>query len=153
VGHRVLVIHGPNLNLLGSRDPSIYGSATLAEIDERLRRQAAGRGAELEARQSNLEGEIVTWIQEAAIRPGGFDAILINPGGYSHTSVAIRDAIEASGVPAIEVHLSNIHAREPFRHTSLTAARCVGLVSGFGPRSYELGLDAAIAHVEGYRSS
>jgi 3-dehydroquinate dehydratase-2 len=153
VGHRILVIHGPNLNLLGSRDPSIYGSATLAEIDERLRRQAAGRGAELEARQSNLEGEIVSWIQQAAIRPGGFDAIVINPGGYSHTSVAIRDAIEASGVPAIEVHLSNIHAREPFRHTSLTAARCVGLVSGFGPRSYELGLDAALAHVEGYRSS
>lgn len=153
MGHRILVIHGPNLNLLGSRDPSIYGSATLAEIDERLRRQAAGRGAELEARQSNLEGEIVSWIQQAAIRPGGFDAIVINPGGYSHTSVAIRDAIEASGVPAIEVHLSNIHAREPFRHTSLTAARCVGLVSGFGPRSYELGLDAALAHVEGYRSS
>jgi 3-dehydroquinate dehydratase II len=147
---RVLVIHGPNLNLLGSRDPSIYGSATLAEIDERLRKRAAARGAELEARQSNLEGEIVTWIQEAA---GRFDAILINPGGYSHTSVAIRDALEAVAVPAVEVHLSNIHAREPFRHTSLTAARCLGLVSGFGPRSYELGLDAALAHVEGYRSS
>src|SRR5690606_26407218 len=88
VGHRVLVIHGPNLNLLGSRDPSIYGSATLAEIDEGLRQRAAGRGASLEARQSNLEGEIVTWIQQAA---GSFDAIVINPGGYSHTSVAIRD--------------------------------------------------------------
>ncbi|HLU64929.1 MAG TPA: type II 3-dehydroquinate dehydratase [Kofleriaceae bacterium] len=147
---RVLVIHGPNLNLLGSRDPSIYGSATLAQIDDRLRARAADRGAELEARQSNLEGEIVTWIQQAA---GRFDAIVINPGGYSHTSVAIRDAIEASGVPAVEVHLSNIHAREPFRHTSLTAGRCIGLVSGFGPRSYELGLDAALAHVEGYRSS
>jgi 3-dehydroquinate dehydratase II len=150
VGHRVLVIHGPNLNLLGSRDPSIYGSATLAQIDDRLRQRATARGAELEARQSNLEGEIVSWIQQAA---GTFDAIVINPGGYSHTSVAIRDAIEAAGVPTVEVHLSNIHAREAFRHTSLTAARCIGLVSGFGPRSYELGLDAALAHVEVYRSS
>ena len=150
MARRILVIHGPNLNLLGSRDPSLYGSDTLAQIDERLRLRAAARGAELEARQSNLEGEIVTWIQQAA---GSFDAIVINPGGYSHTSVAIRDAIEACGVPAVEVHLSNIHAREAFRHTSLTAARCIGLVSGFGPRSYELGLDAALAHVEVYRSS
>ena len=150
MARRILVIHGPNLNLLGTRDPSLYGSDTLAQIDERLRLRAAARGAELEARQSNLEGEIVTWIQQAA---GSFDAIVINPGGYSHTSVAIRDALEACGVPAVEVHLSNIHAREAFRHTSLTAARCIGLVSGFGPRSYELGLDAALGHVEVYRSS
>jgi 3-dehydroquinate dehydratase II len=144
---RVLVIHGPNLNLLGSRDPSIYGSATLAEIDAELTARAAAAGWELEAVQSNLEGAIV----EAVHRAGAeFDALVINPGGFSHTSVAIRDAIDAVGIPAIEVHLSNIHARESFRHTSLTAAVCVGLVSGFGPRSYCLGLDAAIAHVKGF---
>lgn len=146
---RILVIHGPNLNLLGSRDPTIYGSATLAEIDERLRKRASTAGADLDAAQSNLEGEIVTLVQQAA---GRYDAIVINPGGYSHTSVAIRDAIEASCVPTVEVHLSNLYAREPFRHTSVTAARCVGVISGFGPRSYELGLDAALAHVEGLPS-
>ena len=147
MGARVLVIHGPNLNLLGSRDPSIYGTATLDDIDRMLAQRASARGAAVESRQSNLEGEIVTWIQQAAA--GGFDAVVINPGGYAHTSVAIRDALDASSVPAVEVHLSNIHAREEFRHTSLTAARCLGLISGFGPRSYELGLDAALAHVEG----
>jgi 3-dehydroquinate dehydratase-2 len=147
---RILVIHGPNLNLLGTRDPTHYGTATLDEIDLRLRDRARACGAECVSVQSNLEGEIVDLIQDAR---GQFDAIVINPGGYAHTSVAIRDAIEAVGVPTIEVHLSNIHAREPFRHTSLTAARCIGLISGFGPRSYELGLDAALAHVEGYGSS
>jgi 3-dehydroquinate dehydratase-2 len=146
---RVLVIHGPNLNLLGSRDPTLYGSATLAEIDDRLRARALDRGAQIDCVQSNLEGEIVTLVQQAR---GRYQAIVINPGGYSHTSVAIRDALEACGVPAVEVHLSNIYAREPFRHTSLTAARCVGVISGFGPRSYELGLDAALAHVEGLPS-
>ena len=147
---RILVIHGPNLNLLGSRDPANYGTATLDEIDLRLRDRARACGAECISVQSNLEGEIVDLIQDAR---GQFDAIVINPGGYAHTSVAIRDAIEAVRVPTIEVHLSNIHAREPFRHTSITAAVCIGLISGFGPRSYELGLDAALAHVEGYRSS
>ena len=142
---RVLVVHGPNLNLLGRREPSIYGSTTLAEIDDRLRARAAAAGAEVETVQSNIEGELVTHVQNAA---GRFDAIVINPGGYSHTSVAIRDAIAACGVPAVEVHLSNIHAREPFRHSSLTGAVCVGVIGGFGPRSYELGLDAALAHVE-----
>lgn len=147
---RILVIHGPNLNLLGSRDPTLYGRATLAEIDEALRELASARGAEVECVQSNLEGEIVTLVQQAA---GRCQAIVINPGGYSHTSVAIRDALEACGVPAVEVHLSNLYARDPFRHTSLTAARCVGVISGFGPRSYELGLDAALAIVEGLGSS
>jgi 3-dehydroquinate dehydratase II len=147
---RVLVIHGPNLNLLGSRDPTLYGSATLPEIDGRLAERARARGAEVDCVQSNLEGEIVTLVQQAR---GRYQAIVINPGGYSHTSVAIRDALEACGVPAVEVHLSNLYAREPFRHTSLTAARCVGVISGFGPRSYELGLDAALAHVEGLGSS
>jgi 3-dehydroquinate dehydratase-2 len=142
---KVLVIHGPNLNLLGTREPSIYGTTTLAQIDDALRRRATAAGAELSSIQSNVEGEIVTHIQNAA---RDCDAIVINPGGYSHTSVAIRDAIEACGLPVVEVHLTNIHAREPFRHSSLTAARCIGLISGFGPRSYELGLDAALAHVE-----
>lgn len=147
---RVLVIHGPNLNLLGSRDPSLYGSATLPEIDQRLAERARARGAEVNCVQSNIEGEIVTLVQQAR---GRYQAIVINPGGYSHTSVAIRDALEACGVPAVEVHLSNLYAREQFRHASLTAARCVGVISGFGPRSYELGLDAALAHVEGLGSS
>ncbi len=147
---RVLVIHGPNLNLLGSRDPTLYGSATLPEIDGRLAERARARGADVDCVQSNIEGEIVTLVQQAR---GRYQAIVINPGGYSHTSVAIRDALEACGVPAVEVHLSNLYAREPFRHASLTAARCVGVISGFGPRSYELGLDAALAHVEGLGSS
>ena len=147
---RVLVIHGPNLKLLGARDPVVYGTTTLPEIDERLRHRARACGAEVVTEQSNLEGEIVNLIHDA--RAQRFDAIVINPGGYAHTSVAIRDALEASGVPAVEVHLSNVHAREPFRHTLLTAARCVGLISGFGPRSYEMGLDAALALVEGLGS-
>lgn len=145
---RVLVLHGPNLNLLGTRDPAVYGTTTLAEIDGELRRRATERGATVETRQSNLEGELVDAIQAAR---GAFDAIVINPGGYTHTSVAIRDAIEATGVPAVEVHLSNLHAREPFRHESITAARCVGQICGFGAQSYYLGLDAALGHVEASR--
>jgi len=142
---RVLVIHGPNLNLLGTRDPAVYGTTTLAEIDAELKSRARARGADVETVQSNLEGELVDLIQSAR---GRFDAIVINPGGYTHTSVAIRDAIEAVALPTIEVHLSNLHAREPFRHTSITAARCVGQISGFGAQSYYLGLDAALAVVE-----
>lgn len=142
---RVLVIHGPNLNLLGTRDPAVYGTTTLAEINAELTARAAARGAQVETVQSNLEGELVDLIQSAR---GRFDAIVINPGGYTHTSVAIRDAIEAVALPTIEVHLSNLHAREPFRHTSITAARCVGQISGFGAQSYYLGLDAALAIVE-----
>lgn len=145
---RVLVIHGPNLNLLGTRDPSLYGTTTLAEIDAELGRRAAARGASLESVQSNIEGELVSAVQRAAT---DFDAVVLNPAAYTHTSVAIRDAIEACGVPVVEVHLSNIHARESFRHTSLTAARCVGQISGFGAQSYYLGLDAALAHVERLR--
>ncbi len=143
---RILVLHGPNLNLLGSRDPALYGTTTLAEIDAGLVRQAAARGAELTTLQSNLEGELVDAIQAAR---GRCDAIVINPGGYTHTSVAIRDAIEAVGLPTIEVHLSNLHARESFRQVSITAARCVGQICGFGARSYGLGLDAALDIVEG----
>ena len=142
----LLVIHGPNLNLLGSRDPSIYGTTTLDEINAELSARARERGYAVEAVQTNLEGVIVDHVQRAAV---DHDAVIINPGGYSHTSVAIRDAIDAVGVPVVECHLSNIHAREDFRHTSLTASVCVGLVSGFGARSYYLALDAAIGHVEG----
>jgi 3-dehydroquinate dehydratase II len=146
---RVLVIHGPNLNLLGTRDPAIYGSTTLAELDRELVRRARAAGAELDAVQRNGEGELVSAIQDAALR---YDAIVINPAAYTHTSIAIRDAIEAVGIPAVEVHLSNIHARESFRAVSMTAPVCIGQVSGFGARSYLLGLDAALAHVEGLRA-
>jgi len=147
---RVLVLHGPNLNLLGTRDPAQYGTTTLAEIDAELVRRAAARGATVTCLQSNLEGELVDAIQGARHLHGA-DAIVINPGGYTHTSVAIRDALEAVALPAVEVHLSNIHAREPFRHTSITAARCVGQICGFGAQSYYLGLDAALTIVEGKR--
>jgi 3-dehydroquinate dehydratase-2 len=141
----VQVIHGPNLNLLGTRDPAIYGSTSLAEIDAELARRAKARGAELRSAQSNLEGEIVDLIQRAK---GWADAIVINPGGYTHTSVAIRDAIDAVALPTVEVHLSNLHAREPFRQQSITAAKCIGQICGFGAQSYYLGLDAALSHVE-----
>ncbi len=147
---RVLVVHGPNLNLLGTRDPSVYGTTTLAQIDDELHRRATAAGADVECVQHSGEGDIVDAIHSAV---GNFDAIVINPGAYSHTSVAIRDALEAVSVPAIEVHLSNVHAREPFRHRLITAAVCVGKICGLGPRSYYLGLDAALAVVEGLREN
>jgi 3-dehydroquinate dehydratase-2 len=142
---RISVLHGPNLNLLGTRDPALYGTTTLAEIDRELTRRANDRGAVVRCAQSNLEGELVEWIQQAK---GWASAIVINPGGYTHTSVAIRDALDAVGLPAVEVHLSNLHAREPFRQVSVTAAKCIGQICGFGAQSYYLGLDAALAHVE-----
>jgi 3-dehydroquinate dehydratase-2 len=142
---RISVLHGPNLNLLGLRDPAVYGTTTLAEIDRELTRRANDRGAVVRCAQSNLEGELVEWIQQAK---GWASAIVINPGGYTHTSVAIRDALDAVGLPAVEVHLSNLHAREPFRQVSVTAAKCIGQICGFGAQSYYLGLDAALAHVE-----
>ena len=142
---RILVLHGPNLNLLGHRNPQVYGRTTLAEIDAELQVRARERGVRIDSVQSNLEGELVTRIQDAE---GTYHALLINAAGYTHTSVAIRDALEAVGVPAIEVHLSNIHAREPFRATSMLAPVCVGQISGFGAQSYYLGLDAALAHVK-----
>jgi 3-dehydroquinate dehydratase II len=141
----ISVLHGPNLNLLGIRDPSVYGSVTLADIDAELHRLGQARSAAIRCAQSNIEGELVSLIQSAR---GWADAIVINPGGYTHTSVAIRDAIDAVAIPAVEVHLSNIHAREEFRHQSLVAARCVGQICGFGAQSYYLGLDAALRHVE-----
>jgi 3-dehydroquinate dehydratase II len=138
---KILVLNGPNLNLLGQREPKIYGKATLADIETRLRKHAGKLNAELEFRQSNLEGELVTWIQQAA---GNFDAIILNAAAYTHTSVALRDAISAVGISTIEVHLSNIHAREEFRQKSLIAPVCCGQICGFGPNSYVLALEAAV---------
>jgi 3-dehydroquinate dehydratase II len=138
----ILVIHGPNLNMLGTREPEVYGTATLADIDAALTRLAKELGWVLETFQSNGEGEIVTRIQQAATRSAG---IVINPGAYTHTSVAIRDAIAAAGVPAVECHLSNIHKREEFRHRSLIVDVAVGQVMGFGAESYLLALRALVS--------
>ncbi|GKS58815.1 3-dehydroquinate dehydratase [Nitrospira sp.] len=143
---RVLVLHGPNLNMLGTREPSLYGKADLKAIDTALGQVAAERGAELECRQSNIEGELVTWIQEARNR---FDGLVINPAAYTHTSVAIRDAIAAVQVPTVEVHLSNIHQREEFRHRSYVAGVAIGQITGFGPASYILGLHGLLDHLAG----
>jgi len=136
---QILVLHGPNLSLLGRREPGIYGSCTLPEIDRQL--QALGRelGCDVTCRQSDVEGELVGWIGQA---PGIFAGIVINPAAYTHTSVALRDAVAAAGIPVVEVHLSNTHAREAFRHQSYTAAVCLGQIQGFGPQSYLLGLRA-----------
>ena len=136
---RILVIHGPNLNLLGEREPEVYGNTTLEKIDERLQERAQELGFEVTSFQSNHEGEIVDKIAEAR---RSADAIIINPGAYTHTSVAIRDALSAVGLPAVEVHLSNIYARETFRHKSLVAPVVTGQISGFGADSYILALEA-----------
>lgn len=135
---RILIIHGPNLNMLGKREKSIYGKTSLDKINADLKRLAKELGIELEVKQSNIEGELVTFIQEALKK--GMKGILINPAAYTHTSVAIRDAILATKLPAVEVHISNIHKREEFRHKSLTAPACVGQITGFGQDSYKLGL-------------
>jgi 3-dehydroquinate dehydratase-2 len=138
---KILFLNGPNLNLLGQREPQVYGKTTLADIEAMVRKHASTRGATIDFRQTNLEGELVSWIQGAK---GAFDAIVLNAAAYTHTSVALRDAIAATGVPAIEIHLSNIHAREEFRHKSLIAGVCRGQIAGFGANSYILGLEAAI---------
>jgi 3-dehydroquinate dehydratase-2 len=145
---RVLVLHGPNLNLLGTREQEIYGTVSLKTINDDIDKLAKREGIEVESRQSNLEGELVTWIQDAK---GRFDAIVINPAAYTHTSVAIRDAITAVGLPAVEVHLSNIYKREEFRHRSYIAEAAVGQISGFGPTGYLLGIQAAIEHLKNAR--
>ena len=138
---RILVIHGPNLDLLGKREPEIYGSATIQSIDASLKELAGRHSASVESFQSNHEGEIVSKIGAA---DGHFDAIVINPAAYTHTSVAIRDAVSATQIPVVEVHLSNIYAREAFRHQSLVAPVARGQISGFGAKSYELGFLAAL---------
>ncbi len=138
---KILVIHGPNLNLLGTREVDVYGSVTIKEINADLEKAAKAKGVSLEIVQSNHEGEIVDVIGKAK---GKFDAILMNPAAYTHTSIAIRDAVSAVSIPTVEVHLSNIYSREEFRHTSLIAPVAKGQVSGFGKMSYILGLEAAI---------
>jgi 3-dehydroquinate dehydratase II len=138
----VYVLNGPNLNLLGRREPAVYGSVTLEEIERRLREQAGEAGVELSFRQSNHEGELVGWIQEAGLKGA---AVVLNAGAYTHSSLALRDAIAGSGAIAVEVHISNVYAREHFRHKSMIAAVCAGVICGFGPTSYRLGLDAAVA--------
>ena len=137
----VLILNGPNLNLLGTRQPDIYGKLTLAEIEEKVRALAKELAVDIEFRQSNSEGELVTWIQQA---PEKFAAIVINPAAYTHTSLAMRDAISAVGLPVVEIHLSNIHKREQFRHHSYIAEVAVGQIAGFGADSYLLGLRAAL---------
>jgi len=138
---KVLFLNGPNLNLLGQREPEVYGCATLADIEARVRERASTLKVEIDFRQSNQEGELVGWIQEAK---GKSDVIVINAAAYTHTSIALRDAIAAIGVPTIEIHLSNVHAREEFRHKSLIAPVCCGQISGFGQKSYILALEAAV---------
>ncbi len=139
----VFVLNGPSLNLLGTREPEVYGRDTLDDIAGRLSERAGELGLELDIRQSNHEGHLIDWLHEAAA--SGAKAVILNAGGYTHTSVALRDAVAAIAVPVIEVHLSNPAAREPFRHISLIAPVASGSIAGFGARSYMLALDAAAA--------
>ena len=139
---KILFLNGPNLNLLGTREPEVYGRTTLADIEAKVRERATQLGATVQFRQTNLEGELVQWIQDAKTTA---DAIVLNAAAYTHTSIALRDAISAVGVPTIEIHLSNIHAREEFRHKSLIAPVCKGQIAGFGAESYVLAVEAAIS--------
>lgn len=141
---KIGVVHGPNLNLLGKREPEVYGRHTLAEIDQELAAAAKGLQVGLEIFQSNVEGELVNFIQRAADEVSGF---VVNAGAYTHTSVALRDALVAVGRPFVEVHLSNVHAREAFRRRSLLAPKAVGAIMGFGVESYILGLNGLVSHL------
>jgi 3-dehydroquinate dehydratase-2 len=143
---RILVLNGPNLNMLGIREPATYGAATLADIEALCRATADSLGVALDFRQSNHEGELVTWIQQAR---GSADGIVINPAAYSHTSVAIPDALKAVSLPVVEVHLSNIHAREAFRHHSFVSAVAAGVICGLGPTGYRLAIMALAEKLEG----
>jgi 3-dehydroquinate dehydratase-2 len=138
---KILFLNGPNLNLLGQREPEVYGRETLADIEAAVRVRAKELKAKVDFRQSNIEGELVGWIQQAK---GKFDVIVLNAAAYTHTSIALRDAIAAVGVPTIEIHLSNVHAREKFRHKSLIAPVCCGQITGFGSKSYILAVEASV---------
>ena len=138
---KILFLNGPNLNLLGTREPEVYGRTTLKDIEAKVRDRAAKFGAEIDFKQSNLEGELVAWIQQSK---GIYNVIVLNAAAYTHTSIALRDAISAVGVPTIEIHLSNVHAREEFRHKSLIAPVCKGQIAGFGADSYILAVEAAV---------
>src|ERR1043165_4025549 len=138
---KILFLNGPNLNLLGQREPEIYGKTTLADIEAKVQERGQKVSAAIEFRQSNVEGELVGWIQQAK---GKFDVIVLNAAAYTHTSIALRDAIVATAVPTIEIHLSNVHAREEFRHKSLIAPVCCGQIIGFGANSYVLAVEAAV---------
>src|ERR1043166_6776803 len=140
---RLLVLHGPNLNLLGTREPAVYGSVSLPEVDRALRQHGQRRGVVVDCRQSNLEGQLVTWLHGAERE--GFSGVVFNPGAFTHYSIALRDAVAAIRVPVVEVPLSNVHRREDFRRHSVIAATARGQISGFGPHSYVLGLEALLA--------
>jgi len=142
VATAVLVLHGVNLNLLGTREPAVYGRTSLAAVDRVIKEHARRRGVRVECRQSNHEGQLVDWLQGA--RAEGFAGVVFNPGAFTHYSIALRDAVAAIDVPVVEVHLSNVHAREEFRSRSVIAAVARGQISGFGPQSYLLGLDALL---------
>ena len=138
------MLNGPNLNLLGTREPDVYGSTTLQDVEQTMQELAKQLGATVECRQSNQEGQLIDWLHDAR---DSFDGVVMNPGGLTHTSVSLRDAITACGLPTVEVHISNTAARESFRHQSLTAAVCIGSVIGFGKNSYTLGLRALIDYL------
>jgi 3-dehydroquinate dehydratase-2 len=138
----ILVLHGPNLNLLGKREPNVYGRTSLAEVDRQIERHARRRGVRVDCRQSNSEGQLIDWVQGAARQ--GFSGIVMNPGAFTHYSIALRDAVAAVAVPVVEVHLSNVHGREEFRRHSVIAPVARGQISGFGAASYLLGIDALL---------
>jgi len=137
---KLMVLNGPNINLTGIREKGVYGVMTYEDIVAYIKREAQARGHEVTVRQSNHEGQLIDWIQEAYFQ--GYEGIIMNPGAYTHTSYALHDAIKSVPIPTVEVHLSNVHAREAFRHVSLTAPACVGQLCGFGPKGYILAMDA-----------